>query len=180
MLDTGIAALLVAILLLVIVVVWWLSRPVPAHTPQPDEPDLPALLDSLPEGARVALERMIASHEKLNQERKRDKPVKMWGIGAPEPDWKPNVTMLATELVTSAAPLAVELSRLEEYLGRYDLERLRHEANLDPVRVPLLQDLEDMSTRRHDLLTALEVAVTELESGNATRIEAMTDRLRDL
>jgi hypothetical protein len=37
-----------------------------------------------------------------------------------------------------------------------------------------------MSTRRQELLTALEVAVTDLESGSATRIEAMTDRLRDL
>ncbi len=180
MLDTGIAALLVAVLILVIVVVWWLSRPVPAPTPQPDEPDLRALLNNLPEGARVALERMIASHEKLDQASTRDKPVKMWGVAQPEPDWKPNITMLATELVTSAAPLAVELSRLEEYLGRYDLERLRRDANLDPVRVPLLQDLEDMSTRRQELLTALEVAVTELESGSATRIEAMTDRLREL
>ena len=109
MLDTGIAALLVVVLLLVVVIVWWLSRPVPAHTPEPDEPDLPALLESLPEGARSALERMLVAHEKLELERKRDKPVRMWGIGAAEPDWKPNVSMMATELVINAAPLAVTM-----------------------------------------------------------------------
>jgi hypothetical protein len=187
--DTGTVVLIVA--LLIAVGGWWRFSGHPENPPsahlEPDEPepDLRALLDGLPESARVPLERMIAAHERLEIGHRKAAPVMMWGSRQPEPDWQPNAptihaTMLGTELVSSAAPLAIEIARLEEYLERYDLPRLRLEANRDPIRAPLVQDLEEMTARRAELLEALELAAIELESGTASRIEAATDQLRDL
>lgn len=172
--------------LLVAVGGWWRfsNHPEPTHgaPPEPDEPeiDLRALLDGLPKSARAPLERMIAAHEGLEVGQGRAAPVMMWGSRQPRPEWQPNAMMLGTELVTSAAPLAVEVARLEEYLERYDLPRLRREAARDPIRAPLVQDLEEMMSRRTELLQALELAAIELESGSASRIEAATDQLRGL
>jgi hypothetical protein len=183
--DMGTVVLIVALLLAV--GGWWrFSRH--AETPEPtrhrelDEPevDLRVLLDGLPESARAPLERMIAAHERLEVGQGRAAPVMMWGSRQPEPEWQPNATMLGTELVSTAAPLAVEVARLEEYLERYDLPKLRHEAVRDPIRAPLVQDLEEMMVRRTELLEALELAAMELESGSASRIEAITDQLHAL
>lgn len=183
--DTGTVVLIVALLLAV--GGWWrFSRHPEAAQPlahlEPDEfeMDLRALLDGLPESARVPLERMIAAHERLEVGQRRTAPVMMWGAWQPEPEWQPNATMLATELVSTAAPLAVEVARLEEYLERYDLPKLRREAVRDPIRAPLVQDLEEMMVRRTELLEALALAANELESGSASRIEAMTDQLHGL
>ncbi len=183
--DTGTLILIVA--LLIAVGGWWrFSRqPEAAQAPKrlevdEPEPDLRALLDGLPESARAPLERMIAAHERLEVGQVRAAPVMMWGSKQPEPEWQPNATMLGTELVSTAAPLAVEVARLEEYLERYDLPKLRHDAVRDPIRAPLVQDLEEMMARRAELLEALELAAIELESGSASRIEAITDQLHAL
>ena len=150
------------------------------HRPDEPETDLRALLDGLPESARGPLERMIAAHERLEIGQRKAAPVMMWGSKQPQPEWQPNTIMLGTELVSGAAPLAVEIARLEEYLERYDLPRLRLEASRDPIRAPLVQDLEEMAARRAELLGALELAAIELESGSASRIETATDQLHDL
>jgi hypothetical protein len=183
--DTGTIVLIVALLLAV--GGWWRfskhpedaqpSQHLEQHEP---EPDLRALLDGLPESARAPLERMIAAHERLEVGQERAAPVMMWGSRQPEPAWQPNATMLGTELVSTAAPLAVEVARLEEYLERYDLPKLRFDAVRDPIRAPLVQDLEEMMARRAEILEALELAAMELESGSASRIEAMTDQLHAL
>lgn len=183
--DTGTVVLIVALLLAV--GGWWRfsshhEPEQPAPFPETDEPemDLRALLDGLPPSARVPLERMISAHERLEIDQGRALPVMMWGSKQPQPEWQPNATMLGTELVSTAAPLAVEVARLEEYLERYDLPKLRFEAKRDPIRAPLVQDLEEMTARRSELLEALDLAAVELESGSASRIEAMTDQLRGL
>jgi hypothetical protein len=183
--DTGTIVLIVALLLAV--GGWWRfskhpedaqpSQHLEQHEP---EPDLRALLDGLPESARAPLERMIAAHERLEVGQERAAPVMMWGSRQPEPAWQPNATMLGTELVSTAAPLALEVARLEEYLERYDLPKLRFDAVRDPIRAPLVQDLEEMMARRAELLEALELAAMELESGSASRIEAVTDQLHAL
>jgi hypothetical protein len=105
------------------------------------------LLEGLPDSVRLPMERMLAAHSQVVQIRK----------GSPLP-------AQATDLIAAAAPLALEVARLEEYLGRYDPRQVVLEAQSDVSRRVLLNDLERMSTRHTALTEAINLATSDLET----------------
>ena len=105
------------------------------------------LLEGLPDSVRLPMERMLSAHAQVNQIKK----------GTPVP-------AQATDLIAAAAPLALEVARLEDYLGRYDLRQVVHEAQSDVSRRVLLSDLERMSGRHTALTDAIMTATLELEA----------------
>jgi hypothetical protein len=124
------------------------------------------LLEGLPDTVRLPMERMLTAHTQVSQMRK----------GSPLP-------AQATDLITAAAPLALEVARLEEYLGRFDLRQVVHEAQSDVSRRVLLSDLERMSTRHTALTEAINLATVDLEtvrdSGtDVGKLESAVHRLR--
>jgi hypothetical protein len=130
------------------------------------ENDPRELLEGLPDSVRLPMERMLAAHSQVSQLRK----------GSPLP-------AQATDLITAAAPLALEVARLEEYLGRYDLRQVVLEAQSDVSRRVLLSDLERMSTRHTALTEAINLATVDLETvrdsgASAGKLESAVHRLR--
>jgi hypothetical protein len=130
------------------------------------ENDPRELLEGLPDSVRLPMERMLAAHTQVSQMRK----------GSPLPSQ-------ATDLIAAAAPLALEVARLEEYLGRYDLRQVVHEAQSDVSRRVLLSDLERMSTRHTALTEAISLATTDLETvrdsrADSGKLESAVHRLR--
>jgi hypothetical protein len=167
-----------AIIFLVTVIVLFV-RLSPGQRPEP-RPNLPEsfvqnhdpreFLEGLPDSVRLPLERMVATHTQVTQIAK--------GSAIPAQ---------ATDLIAAAAPLALEVARLEAYLGRYDLRQVVHEAQSDVSRRVLLADLERMAQRHSALTGAITAASNELEavrdaaSGaetSAGRLESMVHRLR--
>ena len=124
------------------------------------------LLEGLPPEVRGVLERMVDVHSVLSR------------------DAKSNTVLprQATELITVAAPLALEVARLEDYLDRYDVREVANAAVRDPIKRPLLQDLERMGTRRAAILEALEAGAEALEgaqtAGSTPTLEHALHRLR--
>ena len=124
------------------------------------------LLEGLPDSVRLPMERMLSAHTQVSQMRK----------GSPLP-------AQATDLIAAAAPLALEVARLEEYLGRYDLRQVVLDAQSDVSRRVLLIDLERMSTRHTALTEAINLATTDLETvrdsgADAGKLESAVHRLR--
>ena len=116
------------------------------------------LLEGLPDSVRLPMERMLVAHTQVTQVRN----------GSPLP-------ALATDLIAAAAPLALEVARLEEYLGRYDLRQVVLEAQSDVSRRVLLIDLERMSNRHSALSEAIHLATSDLEAVRAAGSEAAAD-----
>jgi C4-dicarboxylate-specific signal transduction histidine kinase len=141
------------------------ARPsVPESFVQENDPR--ELLEGLPDSVRLPMERMLSAHTQVSQMRK----------GSPLP-------AQATDLIAAAAPLALEVARLEEYLSRYDLRQVVLEAQSDVSRRVLLADLERMSTRHTALTEAIALATSELESvqdsgSEAGKLESAVHRLR--
>jgi hypothetical protein len=130
------------------------------------ENDPRELLEGLPDSVRLPMERMLSAHTQVSQMRK--------GSALPAQ---------ATDLIAAAAPLALEVARLEEYLGRYDLRQVVNEAQSDVSRRVLLADLERMSTRHTALTEAIQFATTDLETVrnsevDAGKLESAVHRLR--
>jgi hypothetical protein len=163
-----------AIVFLVTIIVLFV-RLSPGERPEP-RPHVPdsfvqnndprELLEGLPDSVRVPMERMLSAHTQVSQRRK----------GSPLP-------AQATDLIVAAAPLALEVARLEAYLGRYDLRQVVLEPQSDVSRRALLSDLERMSTRHTALTEAINLATMDLEtvrdSGtDAARLESAVHRLR--
>jgi hypothetical protein len=128
------------------------------------------LLEGLPDSVRLPLERMVSAHEKVSSSKK--------GTLLPAQ---------ATDLIGAAAPLALEVARLEEYMGRYDLRQVVTEAQSDVSRRVLLADLERMSVRHTALTEAISAATLDLEAVrdadlnagvDAGRLESAVHRLR--
>ena len=124
----------------------------------------------MPDSVRLPLERMVVAHEKVSSD----------GNGTSLP-------ARATDLIGAAAPLALEVARLEEYMGRYDLRQVVQEAQSDVSRRVLLTDLERMSGRHTALTEAIVAATVELEAvrdaglnsgADVTRLESALHRLR--
>ena len=166
-----IAAIVFVVVIAVIVLMQRSGGPPEARPPLPgpggDEARDPReLLEGLPPEVRGVLERMVDAHRVVTQ-------------GA-----KPGTALpgQATDLITVAAPLALEVSRLEDYLDRYDFEAVASAALRDPLKRPLVQDLERMGARRGAIMDALEAAALALEdaqlSGAGNRLEAALHRLR--
>jgi hypothetical protein len=165
-----------AIVFLVTIIVLFVKlNPGERPEPRPSVPesfvkdqDPRELLEGLPDSVRLPLERMITAHSQVSQISQ--------GTALPAQ---------ATDLIAAAAPLALEVSRLEEYLGRYDLRQVVLEAQSDVSRRVLLADLERMSTRHTALTEAITAATLELESVRdagskvaAGRLESVVHRLR--
>lgn len=163
-----------AIVFLVTVIVLFV-RLSPGQRPEP-RPSVPdsftqdhdprELLEGLPDSVRLPMERMLVAHSQVAQMRK----------GSPLP-------AQATDLIAAAAPLALEVARLEEYLGRYDLRQVVLEAQSDVSRRVLLNDLERMSTRHTALTEAISFATSDLETvrdsgADAGKLESAVHRLR--
>ena len=155
----------VAALVFVIAVIVILVRLSPGEPPEkrPNLPDSFAndpreLLDGLPDSVRLPLERMVLAHEQVTSSKK----------GTPLP-------AQATDLIAAAAPLALEVARLEDYMGRYDLRQVVIEAQSDVSRRVLLADLERMSVRRLALTEAIMGAALELEAVRDAGINAGTN-----
>lgn len=128
------------------------------------------LLEGLPDSVRLPMERMLSAHTQVSQMKK----------GSPLP-------ALATDLIAAAAPLALEVARLEDYLGRYDLRQVVLDAQSDVSRRVLLADLERMSTRHTALTEAINLATMDLETvrdagsdvgADAGKLESAVHRLR--
>jgi hypothetical protein len=163
---------MVAAMVFVIGVIVLLVRLSPGEPPE-QRPNMPEsfatdpreLLEGLPDSVRLPLERMVAAHEQVSSKK-----------GSA-------LSAQATDLIGAAAPLALEVARLEEYLGRYDLRQVVHEAQSDVSRRVLLNDLERMSTRHTALTEAINLATTDLETvrdsgADAARLESAVHRLR--
>jgi hypothetical protein len=165
----------IAAMIFLVTVIVLLVRLNPGERPDP-RPNVPdsfvqdhdprELLEGLPDSVRLPMERMLSAHAQVSQMRK----------GSPLP-------AQATDLIAAAAPLALEVARLEEYLGRYDLRQVVHEAQSDVSRRVLLSDLERMSTRHTALTEAIRLATVDLEtirdSGtDAGKLESAVHRLR--
>jgi hypothetical protein len=167
----------VAALVFVIAVIVILVRLNPGEAPE-QRPNVPEsfandpreLLEGLPDSVRLPLERMVTAHEKVSSSKK----------GTPLP-------AQATDLIGAAAPLALEVARLEDYMGRYDLRQVVLEAQSDVSRRVLLADLERMSVRHTALTEAITAATLELEAVrdagvstalDAGRLESAVHRLR--
>jgi hypothetical protein len=171
----------VAALVFVIAVIVILVRLSPGEPPE-QRPNVPEsfandprdLLEGLPDSVRLPLERMVVAHEKVSNSKK----------GTPLP-------AQATDLIGAAAPLALEVARLEDYMGRYDLRQVVIEAQSDVSRRVLLADLERMSLRHTALTEAITAAMLDLEAVHnaglnagvntgvdAGRLESAVHRLR--
>jgi hypothetical protein len=163
-----------AIVFLVTVIVLFV-RLSPGQRPEPrprvpdsfiQDHDPRELLENLPDSVRLPMERMLAAHTQIAQMRK-DSPL----------------PARATDLIAAAAPLALEVARLEEYLGRYDPRQVVLEAQSDVSRRVLLSDLERMSTRHTALTDAIILATSDLETvrdsgADAGKLESALHRLR--
>jgi hypothetical protein len=165
----------IAALVFVIAVIVLIVRVNPGARPEP-RPTIPdsfakqndprELLEGLPESVRLPLERMLVTHEQLGSSRR--------GTSIPA---------LATDLIAVAAPLALEVARLEDYLARFDLHQVVLEAQSNPSRRVLLSDLERMGAR-HDVVTeAINSASIDLEAlrganADTAQLEATLHRLR--
>ena len=144
----------VAALVFVIAVIVILVRLNPGEAPE-QRPNVPEsfandpreLLEGLPDSVRLPLERMVVAHERVSSSQK--------GTLLPAQ---------ATDLIAAAAPLALEVARLEDYMGRYDLRQVVLEAQSDVSRRVLLADLERMSVRHTALTEAITAASLELEA----------------
>jgi hypothetical protein len=165
-----IAALVFVIAIIVLIV---RINPGAKPEPRPSVPDSFAiqndpreLLEGLPQSVRLPLERMLVAHGQLGAVQR--------GSSLPAQ---------ATDLIAVTAPLALEVARLEDYLGRFDLRQVVLEAQSNPSRRVLLADLERMGARHDVLMDAITSAAVDLEAVRVSelesaRFEAALHRLR--